>query len=144
MKSAILAGLLLCALPALALTPAAPRIAPPGADGATTVPTTHQNQFTFAASADSTAASPGTTNLYKISGGCPTTPPTTTAGFTLVSSGNPPSATASSPVVDTNVQAGNVEGYVVTAVIGQESPPSNCVTLKTPTFPASSLAATSY
>lgn len=135
----------LLALPALAAKPPAPpRIAPAAAAGATSTPTTHQNQLTFTASIDSTTASPGTTNVYRLSGGCTTSTPTSTAGFTLLSSGNPPSATSSSPVVDTSVSAGQTWGYVVTAVIGQESAPSNCITARTPTFPASSLAVTSY
>ena len=121
--------------------PAPPTFAP-SAIFATPSSTQHFNAFAFAASPDSTTATPGTTNLYRASGSCPATVLLT--AFAKIQTGNPPSASATAPVYDTNVVAGDVFSYVVTAVIGgKESIPSSCVTGTTPTFSPTSLTTTS-
>ena len=144
------------ALPSLAVVanaerrPAPPLFAPSASGFAAPSSTTHFNAFTFGASADSTTANPGTTNLYRISGSCPATLPAAmetngvaSSGWSKISTGNAPSATPAAPVYDTNVAAGQTWSYVVTAVIGGESSPSNCVSGTTPTFSTGTLTITS-
>lgn len=158
MKSRILFPLLgiLAIAPAFAgaaKVPAAPTIiAPSGALGSGAAPliSQHYNAFAYNASADSTSSTPGTSNLYRASGACPASLPSAmqtsgvvAPGWSLVSSGNAPSATSSAPVYDTNVSAGQQWSYVVTAVIGAESKPSSCVTATTPTFSVGSLSVVS-
>jgi len=121
--------------------PAPPTFAPTSAF-ALPPSTQHYNAFAFSASADSTVAVPGTTNLYRVAGACPAT--VTLSAFGKLQTGNPPSASVDTPVLDSTVKAGDVWSYVVTAVIGgKESGPSNCVTDTTPTFQPTSLTTTS-
>jgi hypothetical protein len=86
---------------------------------------THQNTLKCsAASADSTATNPGTTNAYRSVG-----PGNTT--FVKYKTGLSPLC----DLVDTTVVSAQVTNYYFTALIGGvESLPTNTVTLTTPTF----------
>jgi len=78
--------------------------------------------LSWTASVTSTTATPGTSNVYRETGTCPTTQPTSTVGFSQIAT----NITPSGPYTDTTVSTGTTYCYVVTAVIGGlESNPSN-------------------
>jgi len=77
-----------------------------------------------------------TYNVYRMTGTCPTVPPVTTAGFTLVNAA-PISALT---FVDTGVTFGTTYCYVVTTVVAMvESPPSVPAQATIPPFSPASL-----
>ena len=71
----------------------------------------HQVTLTFS---DTSSNPPGTTyNVYRSTGACPSTPPTTTAAFMLLTA----QPITVSPYVDTTVAAGTGYCYVMTSFI---------------------------
>jgi len=91
--------------------------------------------LSWSASPSSTTATPGTTNVYRASGNCPTVAPTTTAGFSLIATSIAPTG----PYTDTVQLTANAQTmcYFVTAVIGGlESVPSTTFQASIEALPA--------
>lgn len=94
----------------------------------------HKVTLSWTASPDSTAANPGTANVWRATGACPTTGAPT--GATEIST----SAPAGGPYVDSNVAAGSTYCYYVTATIsGATSGPSNTTQPTVGPFPPGGL-----
>jgi hypothetical protein len=97
----------------------------------------HSVVLTWVAPADATSAT--TYNVYRLSGACPATAPTTTSGFTKIATGT----TAAVTYTDSTVAPGSY-CYIVTDVeAGVESKPSNDVVAAILPLPPGSLVVTS-
>lgn len=97
----------------------------------------HSAKLSWAASADSTSANPGTVAIYQASGACPASG-LGSLTFATVTTTAAPSATAANPYIVTSLTPGTYCFYLTATIGGATSGPSNTSGGSTSTFPPTS------